>query len=836
MKNYMSVILAGIILANTSITANAGLAVNYDVAVELSRKEKIDMFVKAIYDLKNRTVQYILNTGDITPTISEINLYYGITNPNIWSNYNNGILTVNLVNNSKIEIGNLFTSAPSKTVWELFATSPYQEQFKTIDKNAFKIYIPLDSTTFNFVKTVSELSSNPDVIISDTQPSDTSKIWYQPDGKGGFIVNKYNTSDSAWQNIGSTSIATSSGEGTNGSIVVKSLEELNSLPAATGMTAMVSDGTVAEPYVFDGEQWVKTASASNGGGLFNGTGTIEAMATTLFAKAGGSVVDTSAPNGEWTGIKTFTKKDDVTTGGYWIDDTKQFIVTSKISNLTALTNLFPVGTTAWISDNGNIRKLEKKTLPNGITAWVYMASDYSSVIPFATASESAYDGHYVYSTTHGEYFEKAGNVFIPVTPSNVYISTTDRSAFTTVVPDGVYLTVQNDCTDTTCYGDATNNYYAGAKIDNLYAFYYMTSGKQFNNLGDAKPFSNWNDFWVAGSAAILWQGSNFGDVATGTVLVKDKINGAIAYKTINGEYVNKASGLIIPQGKLPSGYTAETVTIVKDANGINRVLVNDLDDFATDTNLGTNYPVRLTGSGFTNKDITNCGLSANGNMVWSDNCSDIAHATVAITSGSRSDLPAPAGSSRINLTKNIGTEPNYTGTGVAYSADADWKQWFYSTSGTITNNMLDAYVTATPYTDATAKSIGYAVTNNKVGRYNVYGRGLWTLLTNSSKVLDKDFGLEFSITDVCGYASGANLLYDCGYNVMNWSSAKYTCNNKGWRLPVLSETTNYGSNKVPSYIGWTWTSTGGNGDYNIWDGSSYFYNYYDDVYYVRCVR
>jgi len=44
-----------------------------------------------------------------------------------------------------------------------------------------------------------------------------------------------------------------------------------------------------------------------------------------------------------------------------------------------------------------------------------------------------------------------------------------------------------------------------------------------------------------------------------------------------------------------------------------------------------------------------------------------------------------------------------------------------------------------PYTDTIAKNAGYVIKNNTKGAYNVNGKGLWTLLSDSTKVLDKDF-------------------------------------------------------------------------------------------------
>jgi hypothetical protein len=83
-------------------------------------------------------------------------------------------------------------------------------------------------------------------------------------------------------------------------------------------------------------------------------------------------------------------------------------------------------------------------------------------------------------------------------------------------------------------------------------------------------------------------------------------------------------------------------------------------------------------------------------------------ASEIFTAWSRSNLPVVTHQLNV-LTKELGVEDRYTTDWVTSSIDWSFKQWFYSTQGTIVNNLLDAWQTSDPYGDDTAKSIWYAM-------------------------------------------------------------------------------------------------------------------------------
>ena len=87
----------------------------------------------------------------------------------------------------------------------------------------------------------------------------------------------------------------------------------------------------------------------------------------------------------------------------------------------------------------------------------------------------------------------------------------------------------------------------------------------------------------------------------------------------------------------------------------------------------------------------------------------------------------------------------------------------------------------------------------------------------------------------CSYNSVTGLYFDSGNSKREWTLANSLCSSKGMRLPTKMEV---GSNKIPSYTSWTWTST-------RYDSQMFVHfvgNYFNDggydswSYYVRCVK
>lgn len=695
-----SLVLAFLLL--TPMIAPAAISTNYDTAVELARVTQIDNLVKRITDLNARTKQYMLSTGDIVPTIEKINTHFGIASSGVWKNYEGGILALNTTSADSLIITNIFTTAPSATIQGYYKNSPLMDKLATANVDFSELKIPFDTTTYGFVKTTKEIIASGTATISTTEPTDKTKLWYKPVGDGSYEILKYDTATSKWKSLGKTSAGGTSGSGGSGSgtIIVGSVEELNALPAKAGDTAMVSDGTTAEGYVYDGTQWVKTSTGGNGG-LFNGTGSVEAMATTLFSKAGGSIVETVAPFAEYAGSKTFTKKDDVTTGGYWISADSQFVVVNKISTLDSLDALFLTNTIAWTAkQGGGVYALQKRTMPNAMTVWVYLATDYADVLSRLNAPFSNNHGQYIYSKTHSEYFHQLPslNYIEPVAPAVTFIAINDRGIFPSLVASGRYLLQSNDCTNMTCNGLVGTSYYAGSTVDNLYAFYYSTSGNRKNNLMDAVPRASMTEIYNNQDAAALYGGF---------VYLKDVDNRArLCYKRTTGEYVTKTN-VVIPTGNNMPPSTSGTCSNASYSGSA--IILTNRTEMASWTDAPLAAQVQTVGNTYA---FTN---GASNDHYWKS-------ATEWVTNGSRSDFDMASSSTVKYLSKDVGLEPNYTSTGVTSTIDASFKEWFYSATGTNTNALLDAMITKNALFDNAMYGgwATYAMSVNSWG-VNVYG-------------------------------------------------------------------------------------------------------------------
>ena len=165
----------------------------------------------------------------------------------------------------------------------------------------------------------------------------------------------------------------------------------------------------------------------------------------------------------------------------------------------------------------------------------------------------------------------------------------------------------------------------------------------------------------------------------------DTLNRTI-YKRADGKYLSKNSAIIPDSYKvgsimsLPPAYDASTVTINSEKVILdNRTQVIEWDDAPN------GVQIEITGISETYTHIVDNTID-----FWTNNASEDGqlNATEIFTKGSRSNFPTIT-HSIIALTKQVGSEPSYTGTGVVSTIDGDFKQWFYSLSGTIVNNLLD---------------------------------------------------------------------------------------------------------------------------------------------------
>jgi len=218
----------------------------------------------------------------------------------------------------------------------------------------------------------------------------------------------------------------------------------------------------------------------------------------------------------------------------------------------------------------------------------------------------------------------------------------------------------------------------------------------FSTTIDPEPITTIADIYaIGGDSYILTKAS--GEALIGDIILKaEDVNGDICY-TVSGNIITQ-DGKIAPtnlnNNLLTYTCVGDNMATFTGTNSDGALNVSSLSEFATDTSLAIAYKTYITGEGI-NTTLERCNNSNEttnsiGEMVWSDNCLDMANANFAITDGSREDLVTPTNSTRINLTAEVGSEENNSGSGAKYNNNTNFYQWFYSVNSTnITNNMTD---------------------------------------------------------------------------------------------------------------------------------------------------
>lgn len=869
--------------------------------LEQVRAEKVETFKNNLDAIVNRVNSYILNTGDIDITRKKVQEFDGLpyqffnnfenvscTNDGEFCGGQTGTDGIQIVLTEKsIVLKNTLGANPNSYVKKAFTTNNDNSRAISTADN-YTVTIPLDTKTKNFLSSIDKIKDISDIFIGTEPPSDTSKTWYFPNGNGGFDIKKWNPTTNKWENVGSTS---NNGET---SIHASSEDELFEIPCVKNDKAFVINKATATQYLCsqDGE-W---AMVSGGGSsAFNGASDMLNLVTKLMKKTGGSVADVSDPNiatakQAFAGNLSFTKKDNSANNGYWSAtgvNGVEYIATDTYEVLKTINSID--GSYAFLP---NVSKSGVDSLIRYQNRWLYLADSYMEIVTYFTfvpedgfaTIKNVGTGYKI--TGEGQFFKRAGNYFVSQSDAStedykVMMTLSDRNTLNSSSGHQVYLVANNDCTVDNCNG--VGGTYAGAKIEDMFAFYYTTGGKHTNNLTDATPIDTIAGIYSAGGSAYILN-SNSGDALAGDVILKksEPVNGEDCY-TVDGKIILQ-SGKIIPS-HLDNNildYTCKTVAektmaSVTPNNDSTRALnVSSIWEFLDLTTLPIGYKVNFSSSteGITGviqrcNDSGEVATDSEGQAVWSDNCSDMGNALYALTNGSRIDLVAPNSSTRINLTKQVGHEANYTTNGVAYAKASNLLQWFYSNSGTNTNYMLDAIiptatyantngngtfgytagVTKNAYLDATAKNVGYAYLNNIVANFD---GTYWKPINDSTKILSGDFVKQFNYSDVTngiiGGVSGNGLIYtgtSAPFNTTYAPNAQFgvtthsnennsinprgnstnICESRGMLLPLLSETAGTSNpwggltyvpsggsmgtvNGVPSHpSGWTWTST-----------------------------
>lgn len=833
----------------------------YSSALSEARAVQMENYKAKESAIFERVESLIMRTSNFSTTRSEVQQAWNLPS-SYWNNFakescavagaycvGNLGTGINLIIdpvNKQLKLSNSLGSSPNAENIRLYSRDRTDEILVDVTNNAIR---PFSVALSNMYELYKLIISNPLNVISTTTPTDTSKTWYKPNGHGGYDI--YSFIGGVWKKVG---LADSDGKS---EIFAATEAELQAIPCMLGTKGYVGDGTLAKQYVCGlGGTWELMSSAATGG-LYTGSATLKEVACDLFSKDGGSIAEVSPIAGQYLSLSTtveFVKFDNLTTGGYWKQNsaTPAFVVFKDIAGAIAHKSAFSTGTKGYICKNGgDVYEMQKTAFGR----WAYVGYNFNKAATFFQSAPID-DGGYILSwdtvsarsDTYKKYFQAVGSgtslhyaskynydntvVSTADITQNIKLSPAGRYNFGTGAYNTWYLSVNDDCPTLNNCNGATTATYAGTApsvFDSMYSWYYSPLG-----IIDAQPFSTLALAYAstANPQAVI-VGSNvytrgldsnsnecYKNVANNTFYT----GGAVAFPT-----VMVASSVV----QMPTTKTCENATFTSGYLNLGSWV--EVTDWTSAPYLAS----AVAGGKYWQKQAA--GVS--GRWLSTDNL-------VQMTKGSRTNLANPGGTTLTNISRVVGTEPRYTPSGVTYTADTSFLQWFYSTTGSTTNALLDAISTANAYTDSTAISVGYAVQSGAVlaksGNYwynigtstavdsslvaratanivpiGTASQAYWaarncsTGWSQSSKTTGQYIPTDAAVAS-CGYNATVGLYYDTYASMMNWTSANNYCASKNMRLPTIGETNAYSPYGV----------TGGlaaypDGTYSSWSSTLY---------------
>ena len=683
-----------------------------------------------------RVDAYILRTGDLSITRADIQKYYGLTH-HFWDNFakeecdvdtrdrcvessNKGMKLYFDSVAKKITLKNVLGSNPNTYVQQRYKNESNKEIDIASNNDTSKV---LSIAAGSFVNTVKNILSNPSNVVSATPPSDTTKIWYKPDGYGNLELYKYK--NGKWNFLGDKS-----------RVFVNDATELEEItPCVIGVEAFVTTkNDKIDNYICNASsKWSKSSSSID-------DDTLKSM-----QQIHGEIIDlsklldrTDQPENRYFG---YARGSDVIVSGlmgssnvkfnkaakYWRSDistpvsgipsiynsgtmsNKSAFVASNIDDLNNdhagrdgdvawllnVNNLDYTSTSRYVGDAANPEAIKV----NGV--WQYYVPNLEVLIDKFSASLVDYtnpskvfvakvrdmtNSLFEYVPAHKD--DSRGNLpYFRSSDRKIVVTEGDRSDLplaTNYTRLSLTATVGND---TKLTPSGINSQY---RYHNSYfkKWSYSKVQPHTNNMVDARTFTSMTDIYNSQNANAILQNS-YRDLPSGAFLtLKDKCY----FDKATSAMISK-SGYKIPYNKVLSNKKCDNITIVKYKYK-NYAKAENLDDFIADATLPINYPVVYTDTKMRTKYLKRCADSrkttySSGKRVWSDRCFDVSSASVALTDGSREDLASPRSTSRLSVTRDLGREFKKTPNGIPYTADAKYKQWIYYTRGVTTNKMTD---------------------------------------------------------------------------------------------------------------------------------------------------
>jgi hypothetical protein len=228
-----------------------------NLSLELARVNKVDKVLDRVNKLHSLIQNYMLSKATTSVTKNDLQTTFNVPN-STFIGYS-GELGFS-VDSNKVKYTNVFPTTISNFLKQYLDKSPKITKKSIVNRNDLSISIYLDDKTLSFKNQLNTVSSNSNVSL--TPPSDKTKPWYMPDGKGNFIIKIWSTVENKWILQGKDSKEATN---PNQALVATNQNDLNSLPATKGQVAYVKNTTTAMKYVYDGTTWTSSSASGDSG-------------------------------------------------------------------------------------------------------------------------------------------------------------------------------------------------------------------------------------------------------------------------------------------------------------------------------------------------------------------------------------------------------------------------------------------------------------------------------------------------------------------------------------------------------------------------------------------
>jgi hypothetical protein len=247
-----------------SLSVSSLKANNLDLVIDIAKAKQIDYLaqrINAVYDYAN---VYVLQQGTVD-TVSKSALKLNLdTGDEVYKAYEtNTDFDISITaNKQNIQFTNILPANSTQRTINILKRSPYLHPFAYVDGQT--VVIPLKPSTLDLLNKLSSAKAKSNTVVSLTQPSDTSKVWYKPNGSGGYEV--YSYVNNVWTPLSSSDQKVQTP-------VLTDASQLNSLTATKGDSVYLIQNEKAIKYIYDGTTWLKEGGSS---GATNASGTCDA--------------------------------------------------------------------------------------------------------------------------------------------------------------------------------------------------------------------------------------------------------------------------------------------------------------------------------------------------------------------------------------------------------------------------------------------------------------------------------------------------------------------------------------------------------------------------------